>query len=231
MPSRSATKMLSRASSRVIGMRSTIVEPTLIPARRDSPKSPVSACVSHAAYCTGSGSSRPNLTRMSASACGLRSSPASTSAGSPGSARVPANTTMLARKTTISAAPTLRRKKPRTTLRPRCEAGLLEPQEPVPVELQAGDVLAGAREVLVVEQVDQRALVEDRLAGLLVDLRALGLVQLAAALVEDLVQGVVRVARDVLGAVGRDELLDVAVGVDASRPADLERVVVALVAL
>src|SRR3954447_19624169 len=231
MPSTSATRMLRKASSRVIGTRSRIVAPTLRPARRDSPKSPVTACVSHAKYWTGSGSSRPYFVRMSAKACGERSSPASTSAGSPGSARVPANTTMLARRTTISAAPALRRKKPRTALRPRREARLLEPQEAVAEELDPGHLLLRAEEVVVVPQVDQRVLVEQHLRHLLVDLGALALVERRAALVQQRVELRVGVAGVVLGARLADELLRVAVGVDAPGPSDLEDVEVTGVAL
>src|SRR4051794_9743893 len=214
MPTTIAMMMLRIASSRVIGIRSTIVPPTPMPLRRERPKSPVTAWPSHDAYCTGNGWSSAYLVRMAASVAGSRLSPARRRAGSPGSARVPANTTTLASRTTISAAPTRRRTNVRMALRPRAEPGLLEPQEAVAVELEAGDVLAGPREVLVVVEVDQRAVVQDHLCRLLVDLRALGRVELRAALLEHLVEGGVRVAGVVLRAGRADELLDVAVGVD-----------------
>ncbi len=85
-----------------------IVSPTLRPVRDDVPKSPCTAWPIHLKYCTGTGSSSPYLARVASSASSLRSSPASASAGSPGSARTPANTRMLATRRTISEAPARR---------------------------------------------------------------------------------------------------------------------------
>src|SRR5919202_5492782 len=231
MPSRSPTRMLRIASSSVIGIRSTIVAPTLRPVRCETPKSPCTACPSQSPYCTGSGWSRPNFFVISARACGLRSSPASTSAGLPGRAWSPANTSTLARKTTISAAPDRRRRKLRTGLRAGREPGLLEPQQAVAELLQPGHLLRHAREVVVVVEVDERRLLVEHLRHLGVELAPAALVEGRARLVEQRVDLRVGEARVVLRAGLSDELLDVAVGVDAARPSDLEDVEVAGVGL
>src|SRR3954468_15572832 len=227
----SAMRMLRNASSSVIGMRSTIVAPTLRPVRCETPKSPCTACPSQLAYWTGSGLSRPNFCVISAMAAGLRSSPASVSAGLPGSACRPANTTTLAARITISAAPARRSRKLRTALRPGREPGLLEPQQAVAELLDPRDLLRHAREVVVVVEVDQRVRGQQHLRRLRVHLLAPALVERRAGLVEQRVELGVGVAGVVLRAGLADELLDVAVGVDAPRPPDLERVEVAGVGL
>src|SRR3954452_1016538 len=230
-PITSAMRMLRNASSSVIGMRSTIVAPTLRPVRCETPKSPWTACPSQLAYWTGSGLSSPNFAVISAMACGLRSSPASVSAGLPGSACSPANTMTLAAKMTISAAPARRSRKLRTALRPGREPGLLEPQQAVAELLDPRDLLRHAREVMVVVEVDQRVRGQQHLRRLRVHLLAPALVERRAGLVEQRVELRVGVAGVVLRAGLGDELLDVAVGVDAPRPPDLERVEVAGVRL
>src|SRR3954452_19734274 len=194
----SAMRMLRHASSSVVGMRSMIVAPTLRPVRCEPPQSPWTACPSQLAYWTGSGLSRPNLCVISATACGLRSSPASTSAGLPGSACSPANTTTLAARTTISAAPARRRRKLRMGLRPGREPGLLEPQQAVAELLDPGDLLRHAREVVVVVEVDQRVRGQQHLRRLRVHLLAPALVERRAGLVEQCVELRVGVAGVVL---------------------------------
>src|SRR3954453_9256556 len=212
-PITSAMRMLRNASSSVIGMRSTIVAPTLRPVRCETPKRPWTAWPSQFAYWTGSGLSSPNFAVISAMACGLRSSPASVSAGLPGSAWSPANTTTLAAKMTISAAPARRSRKLRTGLRPGREPGLLEPQQAVAELLDPGDLLRHAREVVVVVEVDQRVGGQQHLRRLPVHLGAPALVGGLAGLVCQRVWLSARVSRKVIPPCSWDEMVDVAVGV------------------
>ena len=82
--------------------------PTPRPVRVDVPRSPRTTWPSQMTYWTGTGLSRSYFARIAVSAFWLWSSPASASAGSPGSARTPANTSMLATSRTISEAPARR---------------------------------------------------------------------------------------------------------------------------
>ena len=83
---------------------------TLNPVRVDVPRSPRTTWPIQITYWTGTGLSRSYLARTAAIAFGLWSSPASAIAGSHGSARTPANTSMLATMRTISDAPARRRR-------------------------------------------------------------------------------------------------------------------------
>ena len=75
--------------------------------------SPRTTWLSQVTYWIGTGLSSPYFARVAASAAGSRLSPASASAGSPGSARTPTKIRTLESASTISAAPTRRRRKER----------------------------------------------------------------------------------------------------------------------
>ncbi len=144
-----ATNMLRNASSSVIGMRVTIVCATGS-SRWSTPRSPCSASQIQCAYCTGSGRSSRYLWRTAASTAGSRFSAPSAIAGSPGIARTPRNTSMLASTSTTRAAPTLRRRKPPIVSRSARSSLLLvrrvrDAEQRVRVELDARQLRSGHR--------------------------------------------------------------------------------------
>src|SRR3954468_9213550 len=170
-----ATSRLRNASSSVTGRRSRIVLPTPRPVRVDEPKSPRATCPSHLTYCTGTGFSRAYLGRRAASARWLWSSPASASAGSPGSARTPANTSMLAMSRTISEAPARRSREPRISgAASSADVREGEARQAVGPDLDAGHVAARSGEERVVVEVDVAVVAQQRGDHAPVDLAALG---------------------------------------------------------
>src|SRR5215471_10093686 len=176
MPISTETSRLRSESSIVIGMRVTIVCATES-SRWSTPRSPWSASQTQCTYWTGSGRSSMYLWRIAASSAGSRLSAPSAIAGSPGIARTPTKTSMLASTRTMRAAPTfLRRKPPIVPQPPRLLVGReRDPGQGVGIHRHAGEVVRDARARDGVIQVDQRAILEDevrrglvqRLPGLL----------------------------------------------------------------
>jgi hypothetical protein len=90
-----ATRMERHASSRVMGSFLATVVTTDSRVRMDSPRSPRRARPTQRKYCTGKGSLRPYLVRISARPASSASVPPMTRAGSPGIMRTPVKTMML----------------------------------------------------------------------------------------------------------------------------------------
>src|SRR3954454_17492279 len=222
--------MLRNASSSVTGSRSMIVLPTPRPVRVDVPRSPRTTWPSQSTYWTGTGSFRPYFSRIAVSARWLWSSPASASAGSPGSARTPANTTMLETRRTISEAPARRSRYPCMSDPAASHAREAQSRQPIGPHLDAGHVTARPGEQVVVVEVDDVAVVQQRGDHALVDRAALGRIGCRAPVRKRLVDRGVRLAAVVQRALALLLVEQVAVGVDAPRPAHLEGVEVALVA-
>src|SRR4051794_14433540 len=189
-----ATSRLRNASSSVTGSRSRIVLLTLSPVFAEVPKSPRTTWPSHVTYWTGTGLSSPYFFVIAAIAFGLWSSPARASAGEPGSARTPANTTMLETNRTSSEAPPRRRRWPPMSDPASAHGREAQAREAVGADLDAGHVAARSREQVVVVEVDDVAVAQQRPDGLLVDRAALGGVGRRAALGERLVDRRVRLA-------------------------------------
>src|SRR5882672_3255720 len=199
-PMRMATIMASSASSSVTGSACWMISVTGSPVRTDLPRSPESALPMYLAYCTGIGWSRPYEARTSAMACGSPSSPASTLAGSPGSARMPKNTTTVARNSVMTDSISRRaRYRPIIRCCPRLfdEPGGAEPDDAVAELLDLTDLVADPGQVLLPVQV-----------------LALGLVLAGPRVVEPLVNVRVGVAGDVLRSLCLHERGDVAVRID-----------------
>src|SRR6266545_4834292 len=227
MPTIVATNIDRNASSSVIGRRDTIVW-AIGSSRWSAPRSPCTASHNQCPYCTGSGRSSRYLWRTAAITSGSRFSAPSAIAGSPGIARTPRKTTMLASRSTTRAAPALRRRKPPIVSAPTC--GLLvvrerDAQQRVRVQVEALHLRRQAGPRHSVEQVDQGPVVDDDLRRLRVELLAGVFRRSLACFVEDRIELRVRVAAVVLRARRRDELVDVAVRVDPAGPPDLERFV------
>src|SRR4029453_11238709 len=160
MPMRTPIRSARKASSSVIGSLLTIVSLTGMP-RLSVPRSPWAARAAPFAYWTGRGSLRPYLSRMAPSTLGSRFSEAKARAGSPGRARTPAKTTMLASKTTIRAAPALRRMKTPMIVAYSLSSGLfgvVGPDQAVAEGLNTFHVLADTVAVDRMPEVDQREL-------------------------------------------------------------------------
>ena len=125
MPTTSATPTentsAARPSAAVAGSRSTIASSTRWCVWNDRPRSPCASLVTHTTYWTGSGLSRPICSRIAASAVGSRSSPANTSAGSPGDRRMRMKTPIVTRKATGTMS-TRRRRMYVVTPSPRLSA-------------------------------------------------------------------------------------------------------------
>src|SRR4051794_27513498 len=224
MPTRVAKSMLNAASSSVIGSLLTIVCAT-DSSRWSTPRSPRSASQIQCAYCTGKGRSSMYLCRICASSAGSRFSAPSAIAGSPGIARTPRKTSMLANTRTTTAAPVRLIRKP-----PIVDPSLLvlrecDADERVRIHRHALQRLVQARARYWVVQVDQRPVGEHDLLRRAVQRLARIFGRGLARVVEDEVETRVRVPAVVLRTSRTDELVDVPVRVDAARPADLERVV------
>src|SRR6476646_5856168 len=224
MPITDPIRIASPASSSVIGSRCTIVCATGS-SRWSVPRSPRTARLAQLRYWIGNGRSRPYLWRIAATRAGSRFSAPRAVAGSPGIARTPAKTSMLASTMTIRAAPTLRRRKLPMIARTRpllLEARELHAHEPVAEELDASDLLGLRVAVDHVVEVDHRPVL-CRLGERRVERdeprwerRRLPFVR------QRTVDDGVRVPAVVLRAGRVEEAERVAVRVDAARPTDRE---------
>src|SRR5579884_4355506 len=222
MPTSVAISMLRIASSSEIGMRETIVCATGR-SRWSVPRSPCSASQIQCAYCTGNGLSSRYLWRTAARTAGSRFSAPSAIAGSPGMARTPRKTSTLDTTRTTRAAPVRLIRKP-PIVGCLLVSGERDPEQCVRIHRDARQLGRHARARDRVVQVDQRPVGLDDLRDRVVQgLARLGRGRLARV-AEDEIDARVRVPAAVLRAARRDEVVDVAVRVDAPRPADLERV-------
>src|SRR3954447_20563297 len=98
---------------------------------------------------------------MASITAGSRFSAPSAVAGSPGNARIPRKTSMLARRRTTRAAPSLRSRKPPIVCYLLLEPCELRADEAVAVDLHAADRLRDTEAVDRVVQVDQRQVFHD----------------------------------------------------------------------
>jgi len=93
----------------VTGSFSTSMVPIGSRVRTEVPKSPCTKAFSQTAYCTGTGSLKRYFCRRYSTTSGLRSSPASASAGSPGSSFCSPNTIIDTSNNVGSETPSRRR--------------------------------------------------------------------------------------------------------------------------
>jgi hypothetical protein len=92
--------MAPPASDSVAGMRCTIASVTFCDENSDVPRSPCSALPTQRAYCSITGSSSPNRVLVSSICSSVAFSPASVTAGSPGTSSTRENTISDTRKST-----------------------------------------------------------------------------------------------------------------------------------
>ena len=156
------------------------------------------------------------------------------SPGRPEARGTPRKTRMLARRRTTRAAPSLAQQEAAhrlsSLLRARLlEAGELRADQAVAVDLHASDGLRNAEPVDRAVQVDQRQVLRSPAREPCGRRRSAFSFRTARALVRRLVDDRVGVAAVVLRALRVDELVEVAVRVDAARPAHRERVELACV--
>src|SRR5262245_12795528 len=169
-------------------------------------------------YCSGSGSSRWYLCRIAARTAGSRFSAPSAIAGSPGMARAPTKTSMLASTSTMRAAPTFLRRKP-PIVRCLLVGRERDARQGVRVDLDALETRRDADSRDGVIQVDEGPVGEDELLRRAVERLARSVGRRLPGVVEDEIEPGIRVPAVVLRPDRVHELVDVAVRVDAARPA------------
>src|SRR5664280_3894696 len=204
-PRNVASRIASTDSSRVTGRAVRSIEVTLVPVRIEVPRSPCSALLAKCQNCTGSDWSRPYCWRIAASASGVRSSPASASAGSPGRARTPSNTTTVARNnvTRDCHARLIRYRHTPPTYQAAVrrllgQAGERHPDHTVREDLHALECVRDTGEVALPVDVDDRVRRLDLGHGLPVQVTTLRQGLGLPCLVQDRVQTGVVAARDCL---------------------------------
>src|SRR5581483_3127944 len=224
----SATSRDRPASSMVMGSLRPTVETTDSRVRIDSPRSPRRARPSQRRYCRGIGSSRPYLARISASPAASASVPPMTRAGSPGIMRTPVNTMRLITNRVAMEIATRRIRNSSTGLR-SVPGHSLDADQPVRHRLVALQVAGVRHDVVGVVEVDDVATRVDLLERLAVELRPLALIAHLARPVQQRVHRLVAHVGGVEAAPAGVELVDVAVRVHPSAPADGEGLQLAVV--
>src|SRR5690242_10153713 len=224
----SATSSERHASSMVIGSLRPTVHTTDSRVRMDSPRSPRRASPSQRTYCSGIGSSRPYFWRISASPAASASVPPMTRAGSPGIMRTPVKTMrLITNRVTIEIA--TRRIRNSSTGARLVPGHSLDADEPVRHRLVPLEVLGVRDDVVQVVDVEHVATGLDLLDRLAVELGPLALVADLARPVEQRVHRLVAHQRGVEAAAAGLELVDVAVRIRATAPADGEGLQLAVV--
>src|SRR3981081_581225 len=187
-PRPSATSIDSVASSKVTGSFSASILPIGSRVRTEVPKSPCTRLLNQAAYCTGTGSLKRYFWRIYSTTSGVRSSPASASAGSPGNSFCRPNTSIDTSSRVGSAVPSRRRTRAVMSSPSihRLDAG--QAQQAVGHHDDAADRFARGEKPVRMVQRDRRQRGEIDVGRLGVERLALGLVCLAAGLRPDRVE-------------------------------------------
>src|SRR4051794_39168272 len=232
MPIRNAITIAMPAPCMVTGSFCAIRLSTGTLMRSDSPKSPDSTPLTQYKYCTGIGRSSRYCLRICAITSGSRSSPAITSAGSPGS-RCCSEKIRIDTKNSvgISCSRRLVRKFSIGRYFGLSSSSLeLQPDDahqPVRDRLVAFELRGVGDQVPAVIDIDDRLVLEDRFRHLLVDLFALRQVGHEPGIVERLVDVRVGIGAVVLRRLGLLEDIGVAVRIDPAAPVEDEGLIFA----